>query len=44
MILMNFLQELPNVSHFGGDDEIVLCDDVYQNAKRIKDELLKLNE
>ncbi|MDH9219775.1 metallophosphoesterase [Moraxella lacunata] len=38
-----FLKELPNVSHFGSDDEIVLCDDVCQNAKRIKDELLKLN-
>ncbi|STZ64268.1 Predicted phosphoesterase or phosphohydrolase [Moraxella lacunata] len=38
-----FLKNLPNVSHFGGDDEIVLCDDVCKNAKRIKDELLKTN-
>lgn len=38
-----FLQDLPNVSHFGSDDEIVLNADITTNKELIKQELLKIN-
>lgn len=38
-----FLADLPNISHFGGDDEITLNPDIHQNAHDIKQALLKIN-
>lgn len=38
-----FLKELPNVSHFGGADDIILNTDVMTNKALIKQELLKIN-
>lgn len=37
-----FLQDLPNVSHFGVDD-CFLDDDIIKNSKRIKDKLSSIN-
>ncbi|MDO4895971.1 MAG: phosphoesterase [Moraxella sp.] len=38
-----FLKDLPNVSHFGSHDEIILNDDVMTNHLLIKHELKKIN-